>query len=745
MLLVYGTGKIYVSGNSLNRIIFVVSDGLEEWSDYSTSGSEYEPTASDGEYSDSDSSVYKRPSKLFKTDVKKMCSRPKVKKLKSRSKEAKNKVTMITEQQTFTDLNSAATNIQARYSPQPSCSHQYVDEAIPNDPQSQTESVLHTKGSINDQNAAGKNVGKKRRRRPETWKRYVKSNNSFGLLQRRPINDCRCKCNTKLNEQEQNFIFEHYKSLSTHTEQNIYLKGCTEPSKPQRTRCRTEGGKSRSFAFKYKVQVARRSVTVCQKAFLCLHGIKRSRLRRKVLIASSSVKDARGTHETRPKRLNLETLHKVKKFIEELPARESHYSRSQNRLKKYLDSHLSVAELHRRFTTQNGKLITYEMFRKIFTEEYNISFGFPRKDICRVCTNMMVMSQKARLDKDENKEKSLKVSKELHLRKAEVFQKAVKSVGKEINPNVLAICFDYQKNLPVPVTNIQDEYYLRQLWVHNFGIKNLSTSETTMYMYAEHFAQKGPNEVISCLEDFILQNKTETQKILKLYCDNCFSQNKNRFLFAFLDQLCLKTVFEKIEVLYPIPGHSMMPIDRDFGLIEKRKLKVDTVDNPEFYVNLIKECNRKHPFKCVFVQHSLRSDGGLMTDDRVVKIKDFKGWFESHLKASVPGISKARYIEFFKGGHPKIKEAYNAEPMEVKLYRVGHSRQIPGVATLAYGDEYLTIKDAKLSNVIHLMGFITSGDTDFYDRTLINKTSVPRVPIQNEGQEAVDSDTDIYE
>lgn len=57
---------------------------------------------------------------------------------------------------------------------------------------------------------------------------------------------------------------------------------------------------------------------------------------------------------------------------------------------------------------------------------------------------------------------------------------------------------------------------------------------------------------------------------------------------------------------------------------------------------------------------------------------------------------------------------------------------------MAYSDDkYLTIKDAKLKN----MSFINSEDTAFYNQTLINKTSVPRVPIQNEGHEAVDSDT----
>lgn len=127
----------------------------------------------------------------------------------------------------------------------------------------------------------------------------------------------------------------------------------------------------------------------------------------------------------------------------------------------------------------------------------------------------------------------------------------------------MILCFDFEKNLPLPVTNAQDEYYCSQLWFHVFGIHNLKTHKATMYLYTENYALKGPNEVLSCLWDYIDVNKTPAQVKLRLFCDNTFSQNKNRFLFTFLDQLCKKHTFCRIEIMYPIPGHSMMPIDSD--------------------------------------------------------------------------------------------------------------------------------------------------------------------------------------
>lgn len=726
---------------------------MDEWSHFTSSGSEFDMSDSDYVVSSSDSD-YK--SILRKKSKKKLKSKSAPKKRCKKGQPARSNLPACPYEKASLEKQCSYENningpkgsnkvLQTRSSPQPSCSYHYTPEiqrTVNNTPVNSKEPIEKKEHKKPEQK-----VGRKRKQNTEAWKRNIKKKSHFGALQSRPIRNCRCKCASKLNIEEQNIIFQQFKAFSASTEQNIYLKGCTEPHTPRRLRNRKENAKRRSVSYRYKVQVGEKTIQVCQNAFLDLHGIKRSRLRRKIQISSTVLKDLRGRHESRPNRIGTDILNKVRRFIEELPARESHYSRTQNKLRKYLEADLSVAELHRRFLKENRDetKISYEMFRRVFTEEFNISFGYPRKDICKTCTTLLVSLQQANLNSNDDKKNELKVQHELHLRKASVFQTELKDIVKEKNPNILAICFDYQKNMPVPVTNIQDEYYLRQLWIHNLGIKNLATNQTTMYMYAEHFAHKGPNEVISCLHDFITQHRTQNHKILKLYCDNCFSQNKNRFLFAFLDQLCLKNVFESIQILYPVPGHSMMPIDRDFGLIEKRKLKIDKIDNPEYYVNLVRSCNMKHPFKCVFVQHSLRSDGKLKEDDRIIKIKDFKGWLTPHLKPCISGISQARFIQFYKGVRPKLKESYFGELKEIKLYRIGQSRLIAGTPTLAYGESYLSIKCAKLQNIMHLLGFVTS-DTEFFKRTLTDNAKAVRRPARNEDlEQKIDSDTDIYE
>ena len=82
-----------------------------------------------------------------------------------------------------------------------------------------------------------------------------------------------------------------------------------------------------------------------------------------------------------------------------------------------------------------------------------------------------------------------------------------------------------RKNLPLPLTGIGQEYYKRQLWLHNFCIHDTVQEKATMYLYGEHYAAKGPNDVISCLNHYV-STLPASVKELHIFADNCFSQTK---------------------------------------------------------------------------------------------------------------------------------------------------------------------------------------------------------------------------
>jgi hypothetical protein len=152
---------------------------------------------------------------------------------------------------------------------------------------------------------------------------------------------------------------------------------------------------------------------------------------------------------------------------------------------------------------------------------------------------------------------------------------------------------DYEKNFFLPVTKVCAEYYSRQLSIHNFGIHDMGREKATMFMYSENLAMKGSNETISLL-NFYLQNKFESNvRRIYIFSDNCFAQMKSRYLWLYYDILVKSKTYDEINLFYPIPSHSYLDNDRDFGLIEKSRKNVNKVTLPSEWVKLVKSANKK--------------------------------------------------------------------------------------------------------------------------------------------------------
>ena len=219
----------------------------------------------------------------------------------------------------------------------------------------------------------------------------------------------------------------------------------------------------------------------------------------------------------------------------------------------------------------NDDSVKYSLFSQIFNCEFNISFGFPRSDLCDTCELLNVRIKTARRDNDENAINEILAQREEHWTSAEMFYELIRRAS-ELGNQYLTLCADYEKNFVFPITGINKEYFMSHLNFYNFGIQNLQTNHATMIMYAQHYAKKGANEAATFLY-FYLQEHCPPEVIhVKLFMDNSVGTNKNRFVFAMLQSLAL-TRFETIEVVFPIVGHSYMPIDRSFAIIEKSKKK----------------------------------------------------------------------------------------------------------------------------------------------------------------------------
>ena len=191
------------------------------------------------------------------------------------------------------------------------------------------------------------------------------------------------------------------------------------------------------------------------------------------------------------------------------------------------------------------------MYSDIFNCEFNIAFGYPRGDICDLCERHRVAINAAAANSNSAEKSELEVEHELHICKADVFTVQINEVTKSAQAllpdgDTAVLAIDYQKNSPLPLTGVSQEYCKRQLWIHNFCIHDNVTNDATMFLYAEHYVKKGPNEVISRLNYYFDGLPTSISKV-HIFLDNCFSQNKNPYLIAYLNVLA-QTRFDEIHV-----------------------------------------------------------------------------------------------------------------------------------------------------------------------------------------------------
>ena len=131
------------------------------------------------------------------------------------------------------------------------------------------------------------------------------------------------------------------------------------------------------------------------------------------------------------------------------------------------------------------------------------------------------------------------------------------------------------QNLQLLEVSIQELFYLNQLSVNLFCVHDLKRGKVFFYICHEGIAGKGAKEVFS----FIINNETNyicsDVKELRFFSDNCTGQNKNHTMVRMCMALVDTGRFNKFQQFYPVRGHSFLPCDRDFCVINRSLRKND--------------------------------------------------------------------------------------------------------------------------------------------------------------------------
>lgn len=365
---------------------------------------------------------------------------------------------------------------------------------------------------------------------------------------------------------------------NSYNEQQRFLAECMELKEPKR-RIVDEDKSRRHCTVKYSLPVDKKFTVrqqVCQKQIVTVLDVTRRRLQllTNKLKQGHIVDDNRGKHDNRPRNIPDADLELVVNHISSFPCQENHYSRNSNK-KRCLSPDLSITKMYKLFLTKypdtNVKL---HFYRSTFHERFNLRFGVPRSDTCKVCDKYYI--QMAATVNDEEL-KQLQLQSTLHHNKAD---KAYKTLAEDTkaakdNHNIVVLCVDLQQVIFTPNLSHSDVYYLRQYSNYNFCIHDMGKNSATMCLWHESVGKRGSAEISSSIFRFIEKNfeilSPNQERKLIIWSDRCVGQNNNWRMVALCHYLVSLRYFTEVNQKFLVTGHSFLPCDRDFALIEKCK------------------------------------------------------------------------------------------------------------------------------------------------------------------------------
>lgn len=222
----------------------------------------------------------------------------------------------------------------------------------------------------------------------------------------------------------------------------------------------------------------------------------------------------------------------VRNHISEIPVVESHYIRNRTS-KLYFDETLNMKKVHDLYEEwmqekyPHQTKATLRQYRDIFNTEFNIDFHKPKKDLCPRCDIFRKAGEIEKLN--------LSCDQSLHLATKTVVR-TLKDIDKkrsEESTSVVTVCYDLQKILATPQSEVSLFYYKRKLAVYNFTLFEVGTREGHCYLWDETIGKTGSNEISSFVYDFIKKAvEREARKEFIFYSDSCGGQNRNRTVFA---------------------------------------------------------------------------------------------------------------------------------------------------------------------------------------------------------------------
>ncbi|CAG9791146.1 unnamed protein product [Diatraea saccharalis] len=228
--------------------------------------------------------------------------------------------------------------------------------------------------------------------------------------------------------------------------------------------------------------------------------------------------------------------------------------------------------------------------------QFNLRFKKPQIDTCLRCdrfkASISSTTDTAEIEQLKNEHKA-------HIDHAYKLRDQMKTdlARAKTEDSLETLTFDLEKTHCLPRLPTSIVYYKRQLNLHNLGIHCGSSGKGYFYIWLEHEAGRGTQEVGSCIKKFINDHLKSSASELILWADSCGGQNRSiKMILMLLHVLHKNNNLQKITVRFLQPGHTYLPNDSEFGDVECALKSHNRLYTAEDYISVMKNCRRKNKF-----------------------------------------------------------------------------------------------------------------------------------------------------
>lgn len=419
--------------------------------------------------------------------------------------------------------------------------------------------------------------------------------------------NCRCnrRCADRVDVLAQKDIFENYHGLKSWSEKTKFLRSIVkrDPVKDNESNVRVNLKKRDYFSSYFLTVEDGAPQRVCSAFLVGLLQVNRTKIFRAVSSITKNPNAADGRGKTGGRKINPEDMAFMVEFIQSLPQYESKIKPNSSAI-KYFHPNLTVHKVFQLYENacrfKERFSFSKSFFVNVLKKRFSYLLQFKKSKDCRQCKSFNEQKKRQILSESQ-REKNQKDQDDHNAKIKTIKSELLQCVAPSSEETTEVFSFELQRPLEMPFVPIDESYDWRPLWFSNLCVYDEEKKRGYMYVWDEAIAERGPEQVASCLVKHIYTTISESTKKVILYSksSSLYRNIKISLMLKFFFDYRGSSNLIEIEQRFFLEGHDSNDCNRCFESIEKEinihQKKEENVYAPSEWIELIASAKQTEP------------------------------------------------------------------------------------------------------------------------------------------------------